>query len=45
MLAFFRANHADILEGIRTTGASPDEVVMKKALQEFKDGFQVAEGS
>jgi len=45
MLAFLRANHADLLEGIRTTGAAPDEAVLKKALQEFKDGFVAMEGS
>jgi F-type H+-transporting ATPase subunit alpha len=45
MIAFFRANHADLLEGIRTTGATPDEADMKKALQEFKDGFTAVEGS
>jgi F-type H+-transporting ATPase subunit alpha len=45
MLVFFRANHADLLEAIRTTGAAPDEAEMKKALQEFKDGFVAMEGS
>src|SRR5271167_3556464 len=44
MLAFFRANHADLLEGIRATGAAPDEADIKKALQEFKDGFTAMEG-
>jgi F-type H+-transporting ATPase subunit alpha len=45
MIAFFRANHADLLDGIRTTGATPDEADLKKALQEFKDGFTAVEGS
>jgi F-type H+-transporting ATPase subunit alpha len=45
MLAFFRANQADLLDRIRTTGAAPDEADMKKALQEFKDGFTAMEGS
>jgi F-type H+-transporting ATPase subunit alpha len=45
LLAFFRANHADLLEGIRSTGAAPDEAEIKKALQEFKDGFTSMEGS
>src|SRR5579864_2855371 len=37
MLEFLRANHADLLEGIRATGAAPDAADLKKALQEFKD--------
>jgi len=45
MLAFFRTNHADLLAGIRTTGAAPDPADLKKALQEFKDGFVAMEGS
>jgi F-type H+/Na+-transporting ATPase subunit alpha len=45
MLAFFRANHADLLDGIRTTGKAPEEADIKKALQEFKDGFTSMEGS
>jgi F-type H+/Na+-transporting ATPase subunit alpha len=44
MLAFMRANHADLLEGIRKTGAAPGEAEIKKALQEFKDGFTSLEG-
>jgi F-type H+/Na+-transporting ATPase subunit alpha len=44
MLKFLRANHGDLLDGIRTTGASPDEAALKKALQEFKDGFHVSDG-
>jgi F-type H+-transporting ATPase subunit alpha len=44
MLAFFRANHADLLEGIRSTGKAPEESDIKKALQEFKDGFTSMEG-
>jgi F-type H+/Na+-transporting ATPase subunit alpha len=45
LLVFFRASHADLLEGIRTTGAAPAEADIKKALQEFKDGFTSMEGS
>ncbi|HXQ76388.1 MAG TPA: F0F1 ATP synthase subunit alpha [Acidimicrobiales bacterium] len=45
LLTFFRANHADLLGGIRTTGAAPDEADLKKALQEFKDGFTSMESS
>jgi F-type H+-transporting ATPase subunit alpha len=44
MLANLRANHPDLLEKIRATGAAPDEADLKKALQEFKDGFVVTEG-
>jgi F-type H+-transporting ATPase subunit alpha len=44
LLSFMRSNHADVLEGIRTTGAAPDQAVINKALQEFKDGFQATEG-
>jgi F-type H+-transporting ATPase subunit alpha len=45
LLEFLRSTHADLLEGIRTTGAAPDEADIKKALQEFKDGFTTKEGS
>jgi F-type H+-transporting ATPase subunit alpha len=45
MLTYMRSNHADLLEGIRTTGAAPDADVLKKALQGFKDGFVAMEGS
>jgi F-type H+/Na+-transporting ATPase subunit alpha len=45
MLAFVRANHPELLEGIRTTGAAPDTAEITKVLQEFKDGFDVKEGS
>jgi F-type H+-transporting ATPase subunit alpha len=45
MLAFMRANHAALLEGIRTTGAAPDAAELKKAFQSFKDGFATSEGN
>ncbi|HEY5251595.1 MAG TPA: F0F1 ATP synthase subunit alpha [Acidimicrobiales bacterium] len=45
MLAFMRANHAALLEGIRTTGAAPDAAELKKAFQSFKDGFTTSEGN
>ena len=45
LLTFFRSNHTALLEGIRTTGAAPDEAELKKALQEFKDGFIAMEAS
>jgi F-type H+-transporting ATPase subunit alpha len=45
LLAYMRTNHSELLEGIRTTGAPPDEAEIKKALQEFSDGFVAIEGS
>ncbi|HTT87835.1 MAG TPA: F0F1 ATP synthase subunit alpha, partial [Acidimicrobiales bacterium] len=44
MLAFLHANHADLLAGIRSTGAAPDEADLKKALEAFKGSFVAAEG-
>jgi F-type H+-transporting ATPase subunit alpha len=37
--AFFKANHASVLETIRTTGALPDTAVIDAAMQTFLDGF------
>ncbi len=47
MLAFFRANHAELLEGIRTTGKAPEEADdLKKAMQALpRTGFSTMEGS
>ncbi|MHB8681317.1 MAG: F0F1 ATP synthase subunit alpha [Acidimicrobiales bacterium] len=39
MLQFLRANHPEILEKIRSTGALPEEAELSKALHEFKSGF------
>ncbi len=36
---YFRGNHPELLDTIRTTGKLPDEVEMDKALQAFLDGF------
>src|SRR5580658_6562723 len=36
---YFRHNHADLLEIIRTTGTLPEEAALEKALQSFIDGF------
>ncbi|MGO9457988.1 MAG: F0F1 ATP synthase subunit alpha [Acidimicrobiales bacterium] len=36
---YFRGNHPELLNTIRTTGKLPDEVEMDKALQAFLDGF------
>src|SRR5579862_6377526 len=37
LLDFMRANHPEILETIKTTGALPEESGLKTALQAFKD--------
>ncbi|HLG67513.1 MAG TPA: F0F1 ATP synthase subunit alpha [Acidimicrobiales bacterium] len=39
--AYFRANHADLLEPIRVKGELPDTDALDKALQAFLDGFDV----
>jgi F-type H+-transporting ATPase subunit alpha len=44
MLKFLHANHPQLLEHIRSTGALPEEQDLQKALQEFKDGFVKMEG-
>jgi F-type H+-transporting ATPase subunit alpha len=44
MLANLRANHADLLEHIASTGTLPDEAELHKALQDFHAGFSVIEG-
>ena len=44
LLVLLRANHAELLEHIRTTGTLPDEAELTKALREFHDGFAVIEG-
>jgi len=44
LITFLRAHHAELLAGIRTTGAAPDEAEIKKALQEFTDGFLATVG-
>jgi F-type H+-transporting ATPase subunit alpha len=40
---FFRANHAPILEHIRTTGTMPEAGELDGALQSFLDGFDTGE--
>jgi F-type H+-transporting ATPase subunit alpha len=37
--AFFRANHSDILEGIRTSGKLPEGDKLETALSSFTDAF------
>ena len=37
--AYFRANHADLLEGIRTTGKLPEGDKLETALRAFADVF------
>jgi len=39
MIEYFRANHASVLETIRTTGALGDEGEIEKGLKSFLDGF------
>ena len=36
---FFDANHADMLDTIKTTGNLPDEDALLQAVKEFSDGF------
>ena len=43
--AYMRASHADILEQIATTGALPKEAEIEGAIEEFKRGFGVSQGS
>ena len=44
LLEFMRANHPEILDSIRSTGALPEEAALKAALQAFKDTFVAMEG-
>jgi F-type H+-transporting ATPase subunit alpha len=37
--AYFRANHADLLDGIRTSGKLPEGDALADALRHFTDGF------
>jgi F-type H+-transporting ATPase subunit alpha len=37
--AFFRANHSDILDGIRTSGKLPEGDKLETALRSFTDAF------
>ena len=40
---YFRANHADLLEGIRTSGKLPEGDVLENALAAFTDAFDTGE--
>ena len=42
---FFKANHADLLEQIRTTGALPDTDKMDGAMRTFVEGFDTSESA
>ena len=42
LLEWFRTRHAGLLDGIRDTGALPDEAELKRLVDEFKAGFQAA---
>ena len=44
LIEYFRANHADLLETIRTTGALPDGDELDKGLTSFLDGFDTGKG-
>jgi len=39
--AYFRANHADILDGIRTSGKLPEGDVLADALAKFTEAFDI----
>ncbi len=41
--AFFRANHSDLLETIRSSGALPEGDKLETALRAFTDGFDTGE--
>ena len=41
LLTTFRAQHADLLEQIRTTGVLPDAEKLDAAMKTFRDGFAV----
>jgi F-type H+-transporting ATPase subunit alpha len=43
LTGFMRAEHAGLLEHIRTTGALPEEAELNSAMQKFKDTFVVTE--
>ncbi len=42
LLTTFRAQHADLLEQIRSSGALPDTAKLDAALKSFVDGFAVS---
>ena len=39
MREYFRANHADLLDAIRTTGQLPEGDALETALRSFTDTF------
>jgi F-type H+-transporting ATPase subunit alpha len=39
LLEFFRTRHAGMLDLVRTSGALPDQDVLRQAVDEFKSGF------
>ncbi|HVB93698.1 MAG TPA: F0F1 ATP synthase subunit alpha, partial [Acidimicrobiales bacterium] len=41
---FFRANHVDLLDGIRTSGQLPEGDKLETALRTFNDGFDTGQG-
>jgi F-type H+-transporting ATPase subunit alpha len=42
--SFFRANHADLLDGIRETGKLPEGDKLESALRSFTDSFDTGTG-
>jgi len=42
--AYFRANHSDILEGIRSSGKLPEGDKLETALRSFTDAFDTGKG-
>jgi F-type H+-transporting ATPase subunit alpha len=42
---YFRANHADLLEGIRTSGQLPEGDKLETALRTFNDSFDTGESA
>ena len=40
--AYFRANHADLLDGIKTSGKLPDGDALEKAVRSFTDAFDAS---
>ena len=44
MRAYFRAHHADLLDGIRDSGTLPDGDKLASALRSFTDSFDTGKG-
>jgi hypothetical protein len=44
LVAFMRANHPELLAGIRSSGDLPPEAELDKALEAFVSGFDASSG-